>query len=77
VGIQKAYGDMSVMCRKEELTGMGVFKSSSNGGVWGNILAGGIIGYAVDANTGAGFDYQQQLVVEICDGQAGKKTAEK
>lgn len=75
VGIQKAYADMTVTCRKEDLTGMGVFKSSSNGGVWGNILAGGIIGYAVDANTGAGFDYPQQLVVEICDGQPVKKAS--
>lgn len=64
VTINKAYGDLVVECKKEGLTPSGgTFKSSSNGGVWGNIIAGGIVGYAIDASSGAGFDYPTQMTV--------------
>lgn len=64
VTINKAYGDLIVECSKEGLSPAGgTFKSSSNGGVWGNVIAGGIIGYAVDASSGAGFDYPTQMNV--------------
>lgn len=64
VTINKAYGDLVVECTKEGLSPAGgTFKSSSNGGVWGNVIAGGIIGYAVDASSGAGFDYPTQMNV--------------
>lgn len=66
VMIQKSYGDLSVTCKKAKLpTGMVSVTSKSNGGVWGNILAGGIIGYAVDASSGAGFDYPGSINVEL------------
>ncbi|MCC7414061.1 MAG: hypothetical protein IT495_20765 [Gammaproteobacteria bacterium] len=62
--IQKSYGDLAVECRKEGLAPTtGTFSSRSNGGVWGNLIAGGLIGYAVDASSGAGFDYPTQLTV--------------
>jgi len=61
--IQKSYGDLSVACKKGSSSGVLVVKSSSNSNVWGNILAGGIIGYAVDANTGAGFNYPNMITV--------------
>ncbi len=65
VMIQKAYGDLSVTCKKESAVGKGAFQSKSNGGVWGNVLAGGIIGYAVDASSGAGFDYPPTMTVVL------------
>jgi len=65
VMIQKAYGDLSVSCKKESAAGAGAFQSKSNGGVWGNVLAGGIIGYAVDASSGAGFDYPPTMTVVL------------
>lgn len=65
VTIRKAYGDMSVECRKGKSAGSRVFVSGSNSGVWGNILAGGIIGYAVDASTGSGFNYPSQMDVSL------------
>jgi hypothetical protein len=65
VMIQKAYGDLSVTCKKESAVGNGAFQSKSNGGVWGNVLAGGIIGYAVDASSGAGFDYPPTMTVAL------------
>lgn len=75
VTINKAYGDLVVQCDRPGLSSAGgTFQSSSNGGVWGNIIAGGIIGYAVDAGTGAGFDYPTSLVVTFnppCTAEAG------
>ena len=66
VTVNKAYGDLVVDCKKEGLNSAGgTFRSSANGGVWGNIIAGGVIGYAVDAGTGAGFDYPTQMTVSF------------
>ena len=78
VMIQKAYGDLAVDCKKGDSAATTKFKSSSNGGVWGNILAGGIIGYAVDASSGAGFDYPSTMTVTLsppCDGNTPKAAA--
>jgi phosphoketolase len=61
--IQKSGGDLAVSCKKQESAGGGTFVSKANGGIWGNILAGGIIGYAIDASSGAGFDYPPNLTV--------------
>lgn len=64
--IQKSYQDLAVTCNKDDHNpGSAIFRSASNGGVWGNILAGGIIGYAVDSSSGAGFDYPSLLSVEL------------
>lgn len=69
VTVLKAYGDMSATCKKEEShVGVSVFQSASEGAVWGNIIAGGLIGYAVDAGTGAGFSYPPTLNVEMIKG---------
>jgi hypothetical protein len=69
VTVLKAYGDMSATCKKEEShVGVSVFQSANEGAVWGNILAGGIIGYAVDASTGAGFSYPPTLNIEMIRG---------
>jgi hypothetical protein len=65
VMIQKSYGDLAIDCRKGSSAASGKFQSKSNGGVWGNILAGGVIGYAVDAGSGAGFDYPPTMTVSL------------
>jgi hypothetical protein len=66
VMIQKSYGDMTVSCKKKGVrNGIASVKSGANGGVVGNILAGGLIGYAVDASNGAGFDYPTNITVEM------------
>ena len=65
VMIQKAYGDLAITCKKDEITGAATFKSASEGAVWGNVIAGGLIGYAVDASSGAGFSYPQSMNVNI------------
>ncbi len=66
VMVQKSYGDLVVVCKKTGYKpGTLSVKSASNGGVWGNIIAGGLIGYAVDASSGAGFDYPTNLTVSM------------
>ena len=66
VTIQKSYGDMTITCKKKGMhTGITSVKSGCNGGVWGNVLAGGPIGYVVDASSGAGFDYPTNITVEM------------
>ncbi len=63
--IQKSFGDLSITCKKADSVGVLVLKSSSNSNVWGNVLAGGLIGYAVDASSGAGFNYPNMVAVTM------------
>ncbi len=64
--VQKSAEDLAITCNKQGMnTGIAYFRSKSNGGIWGNILAGGVIGYAIDASNGAGFDYPPLLTVEM------------
>jgi hypothetical protein len=69
VVIQKSFQDLTATCKKEEThIGATTFKSANEGSVWGNILAGGLIGYAVDASSGAGFSYPPTLNIEMVKG---------
>lgn len=64
VTIQKSTGDLAVDCRKEnDSVGHENVVSKANGAVWGNIILGGGVGYIVDRNTGAGFDYPAVVTV--------------
>lgn len=66
VTIHKSTGDLAVDCKKDgDLAGHETVVSKSNGAVWGNILAGGGIGYIVDRNTGAGFNYPDSITVML------------
>lgn len=65
VTIQKSTGDLAVDCKGSESTGHETVVSKANGGVWGNIILGGGIGYIVDRNTGAGFDYPTNITVML------------
>lgn len=65
VTVQKSTGDMAVDCAKDDLRGRESLVSKSNGAVWGNIIAGGGIGYIIDRNTGAGFDYPNIVTVVL------------
>jgi hypothetical protein len=70
VTIQKAFGDLAVECQKVGLgRGVSIYKSTANASVYGNILVGGLIGFAIDSGSGSGFDYPQSMSVEICDGE--------
>ena len=63
VTVQKSTGDMTVECVKDELRGRETVVSKAQGMLWANIVAGGGIGYVVDRNTGAGFDYPNSITV--------------
>jgi hypothetical protein len=63
--VQKAFGDLTISCKHENTHGTLVLTSSSNANAWGNILAGGVIGIAVDASTGAGFNYPPMVTVNM------------
>nr|WP_326528773.1 hypothetical protein [Rhodoferax sp.] len=66
VTVRKSTADMAVDCQKDGgLVGKETVVSKSNGSVWGNIILGGGIGYIVDRNTGAGFDYPGTITVVL------------
>lgn len=65
VQVRKSYAELAVACRKAQSTGTANFVSKSNNGVWGNLLVGGVIGYAVDSGSGAGFNYPEEVAVVL------------
>lgn len=66
VVVQKSYGDLMATCNKDgHEPGITVFSSTANGGAWGNILAGGGIGYIIDRSNGTGFNYPSMLSIEL------------
>lgn len=65
VTVHKSTGDLAIDCKKDEIFGRQTLVSKSNGAVWGNIIAGGGIGYIVDRNTGAGFDYPATTMIAM------------
>ncbi len=63
VTIQKSAGQLWIDCRKE---GVGIghdVAASRNTCMWGNVAISAGLGYYVDRNTGAGFDYPSTLTV--------------
>jgi hypothetical protein len=80
IEIRKSYSDLRVTCTKGPATGKASFVSKPNGGAWGNIIAGGVIGYAVDSSSGAGFNYPLVLPVVLygeCPASSDAKSTEK
>jgi hypothetical protein len=65
VNIRKAFGDLTVECRKSQAFGSKVVKSSAEGSTFGNIIIGGGVGALVDAGTGNGYSYPDSIVVDI------------
>ncbi|BCM26050.1 hypothetical protein [Methyloradius palustris] len=66
VTVHKSTGDLAIDCSKDgNVVGHETLVSKSNGAVWGNIIAGGGIGYIVDRNTGAGFNYPDNITVVL------------
>jgi len=64
--IQKSAEDLAVEC-KRDTTGVGLemVASKANTLMWGNLLMGGPVGYAVDRQRGAGFDYPNSITVVL------------
>jgi hypothetical protein len=66
VTIHRAYDDLNIKCEKDGYdAGLVTVKSSAKGMEFGNILAGGIIGAAIDMGTGAAYDYPTLITVQM------------
>lgn len=65
VTVKRDYSDLNVSCNKANLSGSNTFKSSTKGMAFGNILAGGIIGAAVDVGTGSAYDYPTSIDIVL------------
>lgn len=61
--IDRGYGDLTVSCREDKYSGSTTVKSTTKGMAFGNILAGGFIGGAIDMGTGAAYDYPSLVTV--------------
>jgi hypothetical protein len=69
VTVNRSYNDINVTCTKDgHEPGIATAKSSTKGMAAGNLIFGGIIGAAVDAGTGAAFDYPS--LIQIYMGRA-------
>jgi hypothetical protein len=65
VVVHRAYGDLSITCRKDGKIASISVKSSTKGMAFGNILIGGGIGAGVDVATGAAYDYPQSISIPM------------
>lgn len=63
--VNKSTAALVINCKQDTLAGHSSLDSSANLNVWGNILVGGIIGYVVDRQTGAGFDYPSTVAIAL------------
>jgi hypothetical protein len=64
VTVHRAYDDMKVKCEKDNSEpGLATVKSSTKPMAFGNIIFGGVIGAAVDAGSGAAYDYPPLISV--------------
>jgi hypothetical protein len=73
--INKAYGDLVVTCvGKDGTRGSANVASTTTGAAFGNIIAGGIIGAAVDMSSGAAYVYPSNITVAM-HRQTGEPTA--
>jgi hypothetical protein len=71
VTVHRSYDDLNVRCEKDGVEpGITAVKSSTKGMAYGNIIAGGIIGAAVDMGTGAAYDYPGLISVDMGIGKS-------
>jgi hypothetical protein len=63
--VNKSTAALVINCKQDTLTGTSSLESTANVNVWGNILLGGGIGYIVDRQTGAGFDYPSTVAIDL------------
>jgi len=64
--VTKAYGDLTVSCSHPDGSkGSATVQSSTAGAAFGNIIAGGIIGAAVDMGSGAAYTYPSSVTVAL------------
>lgn len=73
VTVHRSYNALNVTCKKDGFeSGTTSVNSSTKAMMFGNILVGGIIGAAVDAGTGSGYDYPSLINVQMREISAKK-----
>ena len=65
VTVHRSFGDLKVTCSKDDKTKTIKVESKAKGMTFGNIIAGGVIGAAVDAVNGSGYDYPSLIRVPL------------
>ncbi len=63
--VKKSASPLTVECKRQGSAGREVLAPRHNSTVWGNLLAGGGLGYLLDAKTGAAFQYPESVVVTM------------
>jgi len=67
VMVRRAPSDMAIDCKMNRSQATPVLTESyANRGVWGNIIAGGLIGFTVDTWRDAAWKYDPVYVVDLC-----------
>jgi uncharacterized protein YceK len=66
--LPKSKHDISVECRKGCARGTGTISSNLEGMTAGNIVAGGVVGFGVDAATGAMNKYNENNQIAMSQG---------
>lgn len=67
--IDKSSQDIVVDCTKDDLVGQAIVASDVEDMTFGNILAGGIIGVAVDGASGAMYVYPESVTIPLLPSQ--------
>lgn len=65
VTVHREASDLTVVCKKGALSGTARVVSFTKGVAYGNILAGGLIGAAIDRSNGSAFDYPALIGVPM------------
>jgi hypothetical protein len=65
VTITRSYSDLTVICKKDNKSGNAKVPSKTKAMAFGNIIAGGLIGAAVDCGTGSAYDYPTVINVPL------------
>ncbi len=66
VNVHRSYGSLQVSCFKRyHHSAHAIEASHTKGMAFGNIVFGGFIGGAVDASTGAAYDYPSNIIVPM------------
>lgn len=62
IPVNKAYGDLLISCSKGDKSKENSVESSATGLIWVNIIGPWLVGTAIDAATGKGFEYKERIV---------------
>lgn len=65
VTVKRSYSDLTVHCKKAGTSGTRIIQSKTKAMAFGNLIAGGVIGGAVDVGTGSAYDYPTSIDVPL------------